>query len=63
MVKVSVGRLSENDVRALFEMMISETCSDNDDFLKKCVQSKSKCCIKLAAEKVNVKAFKGDSKD
>ena len=63
MVKVSVGRLSENDVRALFEMMISETCSDSDDFLKKCVQSKSKCCIKLAAEKVNVKAFKGDSKD
>ena len=63
MVKVSVGRLSETEVRALFEMMVSENCSSEAKFEKKCIQSKSKCCIKLSAEKVNSRAFKGDSRD
>ena len=60
MVKVATPGLSEGEVRALFECMVSQCVADADEYLANMTQTKSMCRAKVPAHAVHSKAFRGD---
>eukprot|EP00438_Fugacium_kawagutii_P020699 Skav229155 [mRNA] locus=scaffold2275:264912:272030:- [translate_table: standard] len=58
MVKVSTSQLSEEEIRALFEVMVSESVKNSEEFDANTMQSKSMAKIKLKAEAINSRLFR-----
>jgi len=59
MVKVTTSGLTEEEVRALFEVMVSNQVNSSEEFLANLSQSKSMVKIKVAANVINSKMFRG----
>ena len=59
MVKVATEGLTEEEIRALFEVMVSHQSKDSEEFLANLTQTKSMAKMRLAANVVNSKMFRG----
>ena len=60
MVKVAVEKISDEEIRALFECMVSSCVVDGDEYAKNMVQSKAMCKARIPARHVNDKLFGGE---
>lgn len=60
MVKVAVGEVTEDEIRSLFECMVSGYVKDGSEFLENMSQSRSMCKARIPAELVHGRAFRGD---
>lgn len=61
MVKVSTQTLSEEEVRSLFECLVSGWVKSGDDFLENMTQSKSMCRARAPASVVDSKQFRAET--
>eukprot|EP00435_Cladocopium_sp_Y103_P011900 s3832_g3.t1 len=60
MVKVSVKGISEGEVRALFEVMVTDFTADDESYLAHLTQNKTTCKAKIPGEIFDAKKFKGE---
>eukprot|EP00435_Cladocopium_sp_Y103_P051560 s1160_g16.t1 len=61
MVKVNVKGISEGEVRALFEVLVTDFTSDDDGYVSHLMQNKATCKAKIPGEIVDAKRFKGEA--
>ena len=60
MVKVSTEKITEEEIRSLFECMVSEVAADEKEYEEKLTQNKAMCKAKIPAHYVNTKTFRAD---
>ena len=60
MVKVSTEKITEEEIRSLFECMVSEFVTDEKEYEEKITQNKSMCKARIPAHFVNTKVFRAD---
>eukprot|EP00438_Fugacium_kawagutii_P025213 Skav222622 [mRNA] locus=scaffold4205:86469:93548:+ [translate_table: standard] len=60
MVKVPVKNLSETELRAMFEVMVSNTVKNAAEFEANLTQTKSMCKARIPASQVNERLFRGE---
>ena len=60
MVKVPVDKITDEEMRTLFECMVSACVVDGEEYSKNTQQSKSMCKARIAAHQVNGKQFGGE---
>ena len=60
MVKVPTEKITEEEIRSLFECMISEVVVDEKEYEEKIVQNKSMCKVRIPAHYVNTKTFRAE---
>lgn len=60
MVKVPVEKISEEEIRSLFECMVSGCVLNGEEFQKHMQQSRSMCKARIPARDVNNKQFGGE---
>ena len=60
MVKVSTEKITEEEIRSLFECMVSEFVTDEKEYEEKITQNKSMCKARIPAHYVNTKAFRAE---
>ena len=60
MVKVPTEKIAEEEIRSLFECMVSEVVTDEKEYEEKITQNKSMCKARIPAHYVNTKMFRAD---
>ena len=60
MVKVPTEKITEEEVRSLFECMISEIVVDEKEYEEKITQNKAMCKARIPAHYVNTKNFRAE---
>ena len=60
MVKVAVENISEEEIRALMECMVSHWVKDSEEFLANMTQTRAMCRARIPARLVNSKVFGGE---
>ena len=61
MVKVSTEKITEEEIRSLFECMVSEIVENEKEYEEKITQNKSMCKARIPAHYVNTKTFRADA--
>ena len=61
MVKVSTQGLKEEEIRSLFEHMVTLTVKDSNEFLQRMTQTRSMCRMKIPLTHVDEKKFRGEN--
>ncbi len=60
MVKVATEKITEEEIRSLFECMVSELVVDEKEYEEKITQNKSMCKARIPAHYVNTKNFRAE---
>ena len=60
MVKVATEKITEEEIRSLFECMVSEIVVDEKEYEEKITQNKSMCKVRIPAHYVNTKNFRAE---
>ena len=61
MVKVSTEKITEEEIRSLFECMVSEVVENETEYEEKLTQNKSMCKARIPAHYVNTKNFRAET--
>ncbi len=59
MVKVFARDINEEEIRALFEVVMNEVATCESDYARNLTQNKGMCSVKIPADFVNEKSFRG----
>ena len=59
MVKVFARDINEEEIRALFEAVMNEVATCESDYARNLTQNKGMCSVKIPADFVNEKSFRG----